>query len=140
MRIMALDVGDSRIGVALSDPMEILASPLVIIKRLNEASDILCISKLVNEHKAGKLVVGLPMALSGEEGMQAEKVKAFVSSLKSSLSIPLEMFDERFSTVTAREYMRETGKKKDRFKKHDDAIAAAVILQNYLDENGVKNG
>jgi putative Holliday junction resolvase len=137
---MALDVGDSRIGVALSDPMEILASPLVIIKRLNEASDILCISKLVNEHKAGKLVVGLPMALSGEEGMQAEKVKAFVSSLKSSLSIPLEMFDERFSTVTAREYMRETGKKKDRFKKHDDAIAAAVILQNYLDENGVKNG
>jgi putative Holliday junction resolvase len=137
---MALDVGDSRIGVALSDPMEILASPLVIIKRLNEASDILCISKLVNEHKAGKLVVGLPMALSGEEGMQAEKVKAFVSSLKSSLSIPHEMFDERFSTVTAREYMRETGKKKDRFKKHDDAIAAAVILQNYLDENGVKNG
>ncbi len=137
---MALDVGDSRIGVALSDPMEILASPLVIIKRLNEASDILGISKLVNEHKAEKLVVGLPMALSGEEGMQAEKVKAFVSSLKSSLSIPLEMFDERFSTVTAREYMRETGKKKDRFKKHDDAIAAAVILQNYLDENGVKNG
>jgi putative Holliday junction resolvase len=140
MRIMALDVGDSRIGVALSDPMEILASPLVIIKRLNEASDILVISNLVNEHKAGKLIVGLPMALSGEEGMQAEKVKAFVSSLKSSLSIPLELFDERFSTVTAREYMRETGKKKDRFKKHDDAIAAAVILQNYLDENGIKNG
>ena len=137
---MALDVGDSRIGVALSDPMEILASPLTIIKRLNDASDVLSIAKLVNEHKAGKLIVGLPVSLSGGEGMQAEKVKAFVSSLKPSLSIPLEMFDERFSTVTAREYMRETGKKKDRFKKHDDAIAAAVILQNYLDENGVKRG
>jgi putative Holliday junction resolvase len=94
----------------------------------------------VNEHKAGKLVVGLPMALSGEEGMQAEKVKAFVSCLELSLPVPVETFDERFSTVTAREYMRETGKKKDRFWKHDDAIAAAVILQNYLDENGVKHG
>jgi putative Holliday junction resolvase len=137
---MALDVGDSRIGVALSDPMEILASPLVIIKRLNEASDILGIVNLVNEHKAGKLVVGLPMSLSGGEGMQAEKVRAFISRLESSVPVPVETFDERFSTVTAREYMRETGKKKDRLKKHDDAIAAAVILQNYLDENGVKYG
>jgi putative Holliday junction resolvase len=137
---MALDVGDSRIGVALSDPMEILASPLVIIKRLNEASDILSIVNLVNEHKAGKLIVGLPVSLSGGEGMQAEKVKAFISSLGSSLPVTVETFDERFSTVTAREYMRETGKKKDRFRKHDDAIAAAVILQNYLDENGVKHG
>jgi len=133
---MALDVGDSRIGVALSDPLEMLASPLVIIKRLNEASDVLSIVKLVNEHQVGKLLVGLPLSLSGETGTQAQKVKAFADRLASSLPIPLEMVDERFSTVTAREYMRETGKKKGRFKKkHDDAMAAAVILQSYLDEH-----
>ena len=137
---MALDVGDSRIGVALSDPLGMLASPLVIIRRLNEASDVLSVVNLVNEHKAGKLIVGLPLSLSGETGMQAQKVKAFAEKLAISLSVPLEMVDERFSTVTAREYMRETGKKKDRFKKKDDAIAAAVILQSYLDEASARHG
>ena len=140
MRIMALDVGDSRIGVALSDPLEMLASPLTIIKRLNEASDIQNIVNLVNENKAGRLIVGLPLSLSGEAGMQAQKVKDFAAKLASVLFIPLEMVDERFSTVTAREYMRETGKKKDRFKKKDDAVAAAVILQSYLDEASARRG
>jgi len=137
---MALDVGDSRIGVALSDPLEMLASPLAIIKRLNEASDIQNIVNLVNENKAGRLIVGLPLSLSGEAGMQAQKVKAFTDRLGSAISVPLEMVDERFSTVTAREYMRETGKKKDRFKKKDDAVAAAVILQSYLDEASARRG
>jgi putative Holliday junction resolvase len=133
---MALDMGDSRIGVALSDPTEMLASPLTIIKRLNEASDVQSIVKLVSEHEAGRLIVGLPLSLSGETGMQAQKVKAFAEKLAISLSIPMEMVDERFSTVMAREYMREPGKKKGRFKKkHDDAMAAAVILQSYLDEH-----
>jgi len=140
LRIMALDVGDSRIGVALSDPLEMLASPLTIIKRLNEASDVRSIVNLVNENKAGRLIVGLPLSLSGEAGMQAQKVKDFAEKLTSVFSIPLEMVDERFSTVTAREYMRETGKKKDRFKKKDDAIAAAVILQSYLDEASARLG
>lgn len=136
MRIMALDVGDSRIGVALSDPLGMLASPLVIIKRLNEAADVQNIVKLANEHKAGKLLVGLPLSLSGETGMQAQKVNSFTDKLRSAISVPLEMVDERFSTVTAREYMSETGgKKKSHLKKHDDAVAAAVILQSYLDEH-----
>jgi putative holliday junction resolvase len=136
LRIIALDVGDSRIGVALSDPLEMLASPLVILKRLNEASDVLSIVNLVNEHKVGKLIIGLPLNLSGETGMQAQKVKDFTEKLAAALTIPIQMADERFSSVTAREYMRETGKKKDRFKKkHDDAVAAAVILQGYLEEH-----
>jgi putative Holliday junction resolvase len=118
-----------------------LASPLVIIKRLNEAADVQNIVKILNEHQVGKLLVGMPLSLSGETGMQAEKVKAFASRLQIILSIPLEMVDERFSTVTAREYMSETGKKKDRFKKkHDDAVAAAVILQSYLDEASARHG
>ena len=141
MRIMALDVGDSRIGVALSDPLEMLASPLTIIKRLNEASDLQSVVNLVNEHKAGRLIVGLPLSLSGETGIQAQKVKDFTDKLGAALSIPIEMVDERFSTVTAREYMRETVRKKDRFrKKHDDAVAAAVILHAYLDEASARRG
>jgi putative holliday junction resolvase len=141
MRIMALDVGDARIGVAVSDPTELLATPLNIIKRLNAASDTAVVARLVGEQGAGRLIVGLPIALEGGEGMQAEKVRTFVAYLGSSLTIPIEMFDERFSTVTAREYMRESGKKKKgRARQHDDAIAAAVILQNYLDEKREQRG
>ena len=135
---MALDVGDKRIGVALSDPTEVLATPLTVIKRLNEASDIQNVVKFVNEHKAGHLIIGLPLSLSGESGMQAQKVKDFAARLAALLSVPMEMVDERFSTVTAREYMREWDKKKKARAEHDDAIAAAVILQNYLDEKREK--
>jgi len=84
LRIVALDVGDSRIGVALSDPLEMLASPLTIIKRLNEASDVQNIVNLMNKHKAGRLIVGQPFSLSGEIGMQAKKVKAFADRLAGS--------------------------------------------------------
>ena len=113
MRIMALDVGDSRIGVALSDPMQVLASPLTIVERLNEASDVSNIAKLIDEHAAARLVIGLPLSLSGETGMQAEKVKVFADGLKEAVGIPIEMIDERFSTVTAKEYMREAGGKRN---------------------------
>jgi len=138
---MALDVGDSRIGVALSDPTEVLASPLTIIRRTNESADVQIIADLVKQHGAGKLVIGLPISLAGGEGMQSEKVKAFTAQLKVSPSVPIELVDERFSTVTAKEYMRESGvKKKRRAEHHDDAIAAAVILQDYLDESRGRRG
>lgn len=137
---MALDVGDSRIGVALSDPLEMLASPLTIVKRTVESDDVKTIVKLVAEHAAGKLLIGLPLSLSGEVGMQAQKVKAFTAVLSKSLQVPFEFVDESFSTVAAREIMRETGKRKDRFKKKDDAVAAAVVLQSYLEEASARNG
>ncbi len=141
MRILALDVGDNRIGVAVSDPTELLAKPLTIVRRLNLASDIQVISRLAGEQSAGKLVVGLPISLEGGEGMQAEKVRAFASGLGKALALPIEMVDERFSTVTAQEYMHESGKKKKgKTKQHDDAVAAAVILQNYLDARWEKGG
>ena len=140
MRIMALDVGDSRIGVALSDPLEMLATPLTIIRRTVESDDVKVIVKLLAERTVGKLLIGLPLSLSGEVGMQAQKVKDFTEVLSKSLEVPFEFVDERFSTVAAREYMRETGKKKDRFKKKDDAVAAAVVLQSYLEEASARNG
>ena len=137
---MALDVGDSRIGVALSDPMEMLATPLTIINRTAESADISMIAGLVKEHAVGKLLIGLPISLSGQVGMQAQKVKAFADVLTKSISVPFEFVDESFSTVAAREYMRETGRKKDRFKKKDDAVAAAVVLQSYLEGASSRDG
>ncbi|MCL2707169.1 MAG: Holliday junction resolvase RuvX [Dehalococcoidia bacterium] len=136
MRIMALDVGDRRIGVALSDPTGLLARELVIITRTDDSRDIKEVLSLVREHTPGKLIAGLPLLLNGDEGQQAQKVQAFCALLRPALPIPLEMVDEQFSTVTAREYMRRNArKKKSGARQHDDAMAAAVILQNYLDEN-----
>jgi len=131
MRSLGLDVGDKRIGVALSDPQGILASPLVIISRQDETADIEAISDIIYRHQVEKVIVGLPHSMNGSLGKQAEKVKTFVRSLSRQVQVPLEFRDERLSTVSARRLMRETKSKRFR---HDDAIAAALILQVYLDE------
>ena len=126
MRSLALDVGDKRIGVALSDPLGVLASPLTIIDRADEVTDIAAIVKIIEQHRVGSVIVGLPLSPDGGLGSQAEE-------LRLSVAVPIEYRDERLSTVTARRLMRSA--KKDR-KARDDAMAAMVILQSYLDEAG----
>ncbi len=133
MRSLALDVGDKRIGVALSDPLGILASPLTIIDRADDRTDIAAIVKIIEQHRVGSVIVGLPLSPDGGLGSQAEKVKNFTEELRLSVAVPIEYRDERLSTVTARRLMRSA--KKDR-KARDDAMAAMVILQSYLDEAG----
>lgn len=133
-RSLGLDIGDKRIGVALSDPQGILASPLTIINRKDEAADIEAIIDIIGQHQVGQIIVGLPRSMDGSLGRQAEKVKAFVGQLCGHIEIPLEFRDERLSTVAAKRLMREAGVKKRREKARDDAIAAAIILQGYLDE------
>ena len=135
MRILALDVGDRRIGVAVSDPTGLLARPLTIIKRKDIASDISALCQLVNDQEASKVIIGLPLSLDGRVGSQAEKVKSFVEKLTASLFIPVETRDERFSTAIVRERRLESGLKKKKRQAPDDAQAAAVILQGYLDED-----
>jgi putative Holliday junction resolvase len=129
-----LDVGDKRIGVALSDPMGILASPLTIIERTNETADVEKIVNLIDQHQVKEVIVGLPLSLSGSSGEQAEKVLVFISHLMQHTGIPLILRDERLSTVSAQRLMRESHAKKTKEKRRDDAFAAAVILQSYLDE------
>ena len=131
-RILGLDIGDKRIGVALSDPQGILASPFTIINRRNEAADIQAITDIVSLHQVERVIAGLPRSMDGSLGGQAEKVKAFVESLRSQTRTPVEFRDERLSTVSARRLIRDAKNKKV---KHDDAIAAAIILQCYLDED-----
>ena len=128
---MGLDVGDKRIGVALSDPYGILASPLTIISRQNEAVDIESIIHIVSQRQVGLIIVGLPRSMNGSLNKQAEKVKAFTQNLGKQSRVPIELRDERLSTVSARRLMQDARNKRAR---HDDAIAAAIILQGYLDE------
>ena len=136
MRILCLDMGDKRIGTALSDPLEILASPLGIIERTDIDADIKCIIDLVAQHRAGRVVVGMPVSMSGNVSQQGQKVMAFVIGLTPLLSVPVVFWNEGLSTVTARELYRQGHtRKKQETPKHDDALAAAVILQEYLNEN-----
>jgi putative Holliday junction resolvase len=133
MRSLGLDIGDKRIGVALSDPDGILASPLTIINRRDESQDIEAIIDIISQQGVGRIIVGLPYSLDGSLGEQAEKVKAFTQRLASRISIPLEYRDERLTTVMAGR-LRRAVKSKKRGKTRDDAQAAALILQGYLDE------
>ena len=130
-RSLGLDIGDKRIGVALSDPQGILASPFTIINCKNEPVDIGAIVSIINQHQVERVVVGLPRLMDGSLGKQAEKVKAFAQSLGSQVKVVVEFRDERLSTVSAKRLMRDANIRKTR---HDDAIAAAIILQGYLDE------
>jgi len=131
---MGLDIGHSRIGVALSDPGGILASPHSIIDCTDERQDIEAIIDIITQRQVGQIVVGLPRTMDGTIGGQARKVEAFTELLSSHTDVPVEFRDERLTTVSAKRLMREVGSRKAAKKTRYDAIAAAIILQSYLDE------
>ena len=120
--------------MALSDPGGILASPLTIIERKDEPRDIETIVRITGEQQVGIIVIGLPRSLDGSLGKQAEKVQSFTRELCRYLPIPVEFRDERLTTVSARRLRQDTKQGKGRGKVHDDAVAAAIILQAFLDE------
>lgn len=133
MRILSLDVGEKRIGVAMSDPMGILASPLTQINVTGTKAAIEDILELVRQHEVERIIAGLPYSVDGSLGPQAQKVRSFLQKLSENLDIPIETWDERYTTVAAEGKMVEAGIRKDRRKKQIDAAAATIILQEYLD-------
>ena len=133
MRILALDIGERRIGVALSDPGGLLATPLTAIHRRRQAEDVDEVLRLVDEHDAERIVVGLPLELSGRRGTQAGRVSAFVRAMAERTQVAVETVDERYSTVQAQRRLRESGIRPSRDRARVDAAAAAIILQSYLD-------
>jgi putative Holliday junction resolvase len=138
MRVMALDVGHKRIGVALSDPGQVLASSLQVIERKGQQRDLATVVQLVREHEVGKIIVGYPRSLNGTVGQQAKFVERYVAVLEkklvdASLDVPVVLWDERLSTVAADRLMAEAGRKARERRERIDAVAAAVILQDYLD-------
>jgi putative Holliday junction resolvase len=137
MRVLALDVGERRVGVAISDPTRTIARPLQTIERGSRQEDAAVIAALVDEQCVATVVVGQPLSLNGSAGPQARRVGRYRQFLEERLDVPVVLWDERFSTVRADEILRETRKEKAKRRARADgeidAIAAAVILQGYLD-------
>jgi putative Holliday junction resolvase len=133
MRNLGLDIGDRRIGVAISDPGQILASPLTTIIRENDSTAVDSIIELVGKYEVQKIIIGFPYSLNGQIGKQAEKVQAFVEKLSQHTKVDIELRDERLSTVAVDRLLIGTGMKSQRRKEQRDAAAAAFILQGYLD-------
>lgn len=131
-----MDVGGRRIGVAVTDPLRVLARPLTTIRRRSRAADVSAVADLISEWQARLLVVGLPLLPSGDRGDQARAVEAFVAQLKAAISIPVELWDESFTTLEAAARLRDAGHKPDRDREAErarlDAVAAAVILEEWL--------
>jgi putative holliday junction resolvase len=134
MVILALDVGQARIGVATCDVAELLASPQSVIRRTSNAAALDAIARIVAEVGAGMVVVGLPISFDGQLHGQARSVQAFAEKLRARLAVPLEFADETLSTWRAEEMLRESGVRPERIRERIDAAAAAVILQDYLDQ------
>ena len=141
MRILGLDFGERRIGVALSDASAITAQPLTVIERHGLAKDIQSIEALIRQHAVESIVMGLPLTLEGERGPQAQRALAFGSELKRATQIPLEWVDERFTTAQGIKALSEAGESGRQQRKRIDQVAAQLILQSYLDsKNAQKTG
>jgi putative Holliday junction resolvase len=130
---LGLDVGEKRIGVAVSDPQGLIATPMAVIDRVEVTSDVMAILRLVRQYEAERIVVGLPRSMDGSIGPQAQRVQGFAGMLAGHSEVPVEHWDERLSTVAAERMMADAGLKAARRKAKRDAAAAALILQGYLD-------
>lgn len=132
-RILALDIGERRIGVALSDPTRLMATPLTTIQRSKGPADVEEVLRLVAGHDVSEIIVGMPLSLSGRAAAQAGRVTEFSRSLAEQADVPVKCLDERYSSVQAERLLRESGIEPSRNKARVDSAAAAVILQSYLD-------
>ena len=132
MKIMAVDYGDSRTGLAMCDKGEVLASPLYTINMKDFDRCLEMTAEAARENKAELIVVGNPINMNGTEGPRSEKCRLFADRLKELVSVDVVMWDERFSTVTAIGYMNDINKRGKKRKEVLDSAAAAVILEGFL--------
>jgi len=135
-RILGLDPGGRRIGVALSDPLGIIAQPHSVIDR-NQVEPVTAIRNLSVDNDVSLIVVGLPISLSGQEGRAAEAARAFAGEVADAVECEVELMDERFTTVTAERALIEAGVSRADRRSARDKVAAAVMLQSYLDRTGM---
>ena len=140
MKILALDIGTVRIGIATSDIMEIIASAYEVYRRKNLDSDVKYIAELVSKLDAGEIVIGLPLKLDGSEGQSVEMARTFGEKLSELVKVPIVYQDERLSTVSAQRILIESGMRREKRKDKVDSIAATIILQTYLDKKSLKKG
>jgi len=133
MRIMALDIGTKRIGVAMSDELFLTAQGAATIHRSGLEADLAAIKKMVDENGVGEIVVGLPINMNGTYGAKAKEIVEFMGSLTKAVDMPIRTWDERLTTVQAERALLEADVSRVKRKKAIDKLAAQFILQSYLD-------
>ena len=138
MRILGIDYGHRRLGIAVSDDEKILASPLPVYSRRNLDVDLAFLLDIVKENEVERAVVGLPRNMNGSIGRMAKEVLSFAGKLQRKINIPVSTFDERMTSVEAERVLVETNLSRKRRKGLRDSIAAVLILQGYLDRLGTK--
>jgi len=133
VRILGIDYGERRVGLALSDPFGSLALPLRVAEVTGDKQAVRAVGEAVEEFDVERIVVGLPLNMNGTEGPMAEKVRAFVSRVGQACGIPVEMWDERLSTGLVERTLLQADVSRKKRRKVRDKLAAQVILQGYLD-------
>ena len=136
-KILALDIGSVRVGVAVSDGLRLLAHPLTTLKWKNEKFFLDDLRKLIIENRSNTLVVGIPYTLKGSESEQTKKVLKLVDLIKESIDIKIERIDERLTTKMAENMLKDVNKKASKNRHIIDQLAAINILQTYLDKTRV---
>lgn len=139
MRILGLDYGEARIGVAVSDALGILATPLDTISERDRERQLDKVAKVAEAQGAGLLVFGLPKRMDGSRGHRADYTEAFAKELSERTGLPYKMWDERLSSAEAHRLLEEGGVSGKNRKTKVDKIAAVIILQGYLDAHGASN-
>jgi putative Holliday junction resolvase len=129
---MALDVGSRRIGIAVSDPLGITAQGLETLQRKNKRQDFEYLAAVIRNYSVREIVVGLPLRMSGAEGIQAEKMQAFAEDLRKRFELPVHLWDERLTSAEANRLLRETDLSIEKRSKAVDRMAAVLILQGWM--------
>ncbi len=132
-RVLGLDFGERRIGVAVSDALGVMAQAAAVIERRSLPEDVRRIGEIAKRRGVGKIVLGLPLNMDGSAGPQARRVRRFAGRLRRELGLEVELWDERLSTVEAERALLEADESRAARREARDAVAAAVVLQSYLE-------
>jgi putative Holliday junction resolvase len=135
-RVLGLDVGSKRIGVAVSDPLGLTAQGLPTLHRQNKRLDFEALAKVIQQYEISEIVVGFPLRMSGEEGIQAEKMQRFADELRAMFDLPVHLWDERLTSAEANRLLRETDMSIRRRGQVVDQMAAVLILQSWMEARG----
>jgi putative holliday junction resolvase len=132
-RLLGLDFGSHRIGIAISDPLGIIAQRLTTIRRQGDEKDIQAIAAAARDYDVEAVIVGLPLLPDGREGAQAKKARAFAEKLRERLGLPVDMWDERLTTAQAERHLIASGVRRENRREVRDSLSAVMILQSVLD-------
>jgi putative holliday junction resolvase len=136
-RVLGLDVGARRIGLAVTDPLGITAQGLETLERKNKKQDFAYLNRILREYGVKEIVVGLPLRMSGEEGTQSEKIRIFAADLEKRFGLPVHLWDERLTSAEANRFLRDSELSIEKRAKAVDRMAAVLILQGWMERNGL---